>query len=187
VEEELSDMNGICILLVWSAIGLNLAVQSSNNIIGNLAQCFLPAARSSMINPVGDSYALRDDKDQIVIRDEWIWAAPTSQKMTAAYMVIENHGSNEIDLVSASSDAARVVELHKMELEDGFMRMRKIDSIKIPDGGIAELKPGGYHLMVIDLNKELKEGDKVSMTLQFTQDIKKTIALTAKPRRETEK
>jgi len=168
-------------------MGLNLMVQGSNSVLGEPAYCFLPAVRSAMIETAGDSCSLRDDQDQIVIRDDWIWAAPPSQKMTAAYMVIENHGSTEIALISASSDASRVVELHKMELEDGFMRMHKIDSIKIPAGGIAELKPGGYHLMVIDLNKELKEGDKVTMTLQFTQDIKKTITLTAKPRRETEK
>src|SRR5438477_8688508 len=165
----------------------NLMVQGSINVLGEPAYCFLPAVRSAMIETAGDSCALRDDQDQIVIRDDWIWAAPASQKMTAAYMVIENHGSTEIALVSASSDASRVFELHKMELENGFMRMHKIDSIKIPADGIAELKPGGYHLMVIDLNKELKEGDKVSMTLQFTQDIKRTIRLTAKRRGEAEK
>jgi len=180
-------MNGLCILLVWSAMGLNLMVQGSNSVLGQIADCFLPAVRSAMIKPAGDSCALLDDKDQIVIRDEWIWAAPASQNMTAAYMVIENHGPTEIGLISASSDASRVVELHKMELEDVFMRMHKIDSIKIPAGGIAELKPGGYHLMVIDLNKELKEDDKVTMTLQFTQDIKRTIMLTAKRRGEAEK
>src|SRR5438876_4469731 len=125
-------MNVLCILLVWSVMGLNLMVQGSNNVLGQVADCFLPAVRSAMIKTAGDSCVLRDDKDQIVIRDEWLWAAPASQKMTAAYMVIENHGSTEIALISASSDASRVVELHKMELEDGFMRMHKIDSIQDP-------------------------------------------------------
>ncbi len=82
-------MNGLCILLVWSAMGLNLMVQGSNNVLGQIAYCFLPDVRSAMIKTAGDSCALRDDKDQIVIRDEWIWAAPASQKMTAAYMVID--------------------------------------------------------------------------------------------------
>ena len=119
-------MNGLCILLVWSAMGLNLMVQGSNNVLGQVADCFLPPVRSAMIKTAGDSCALRDDKDQIVIRDEWIWAAPAQQKMTAAYMLIENHGPTEIALISASSDASRVVELHEMELEDGFMRMHKV-------------------------------------------------------------
>ena len=89
-------MNGLCILLVWSAMGLNLVVQGSNSVLGQIADCFLPPVRSAMIKTAGDSCALRDDKDQIVIRDEWIWAAPAQQKMTAAYMLIENHGPTEI-------------------------------------------------------------------------------------------
>ena len=78
-------MNVLCILLVWSAMGLNLMVQGSNNVLGQLADCFLPAVRSAMIKTAGDSCPLPDDQDQIVIRDDWIWAAPASQKMTAAY------------------------------------------------------------------------------------------------------
>lgn len=124
------------------------------------------------------------EADKIVIKDAWIQEGPPSQKITAAFMLIENHNAAEIALLSASTDAARVVELHKMELEDGMMSMRKVDSINVPAGGMIELKPGGYHLMVIGLNKELKEGEDVKVTLRFSNDIRKTITVPVKKRSE---
>jgi copper(I)-binding protein len=122
------------------------------------------------------------DEQQVVIKGAWVQEGPPSQTITAAFMLIENHGPDEIALLSASTDAARVVELHKMELEDGMMRMHRVDSIKIPAGGSVELKPGGYHLMVIGLKKDLKEGDEVSFTLQFSGEIRKTLKVPVKRR-----
>jgi copper(I)-binding protein len=124
------------------------------------------------------------EADKIIIKDAWIQEGPPSQKITAAFMLIENHNSEEIALLSASTDAARVVELHKMELEDGMMSMRQVESINIPAGGMIELKPGGYHLMVIGLNKVLKEGEDVKVTLRFSNDIRKTITVPVKKRSE---
>jgi periplasmic copper chaperone A len=97
-------------------------------------------------------------------------------------MSIENHAAADTSLVSASADAARVVELHKMELEDGMMKMRRVESIRIPAGGQVELKPGGYHLMVIGLKRELKEGDEVELTLRFTGDVVKTLSVPVRKR-----
>ncbi|SRR6266446_1769621 len=122
------------------------------------------------------------DTETIVIRDGWLQEAPPAQKITAAYMVIENHGDADIYLRSASTEVAEVIELHKMELADGMMKMRRVDSINIPGGSAVELKPGGYHLMVIGLNRTLTKGDKVSITLQFSNEIKKTITIPVKPR-----
>lgn len=122
------------------------------------------------------------DGDRIAIKDAWIQEGPPSQKITAGFMVIENHGSAEIALLSASTDVAGVVELHKMELDDGMMRMKRVDSINVPAGGMVELKPGGFHLMVIDLKKELKEGDDVKVTLQFSGAIQKIVSVPVKKR-----
>jgi periplasmic copper chaperone A len=124
------------------------------------------------------------EADKIVVKDAWIQEGPPSQKITAAFMLIENHSSEEIALLSAGTDVARVVELHKMELEDGMMSMRQVDSINIPAGGMVELKPGGYHLMVIGLNKALKEGEDVKVTLRFSNNIRKTITVPVKKRSE---
>jgi len=126
--------------------------------------------------------ALPADDQQVVIKAAWVQEGLPSQKTTAAYMLIENHGPNEIELLSASTEIANVVELHKMQLEDGMMRMRRVDSIRIPAGGNVELKPGGYHLMVIGLKKEIKEGDAVPFILQFSGQITKTINVPVKRR-----
>ena len=124
------------------------------------------------------------DDEQVVIKAAWVQEGPPSQKTTAAYMLIENHGADEIELLSARTEIASVVELHKMQLENGMMRMRRVDSISIPAGGSVELKPGGYHLMVIGLKKEIREGDVVPFVLQFTAQITKTINVPVK-RRDT--
>ena len=104
------------------------------------------------------SMAVRDESE-VLIRDGWVQEGPPSQTITAAYMTIENHTGANISLKSASTEVARTVELHKMELVDGMMKMHRVETIDIPAGGSAELKPGGYHLMVIGLKKALKEGD----------------------------
>ena len=129
-------------------------------------------------------YSFRADsaESNLVIRDGWVQEGPPSQKITAAYLVIENHGLTDISLKGASSPVAQVIELHKMELTDGLMKMRKIDSINIPAGGQVELKPGSYHLMVIGLRQPLKEGDKVSMTLEFSDGQRRSMDLPLNPR-----
>ena len=122
-----------------------------------------------------------------MIRNGWVQEGPPSQTITAAFMVIENHASTDISLKSASTEVADVVELHKMELIDGMMKMHRVEKIDIPAGGSVELKPGSYHLMVIGLKKALKEGDKVTFSLRFSHDINKTITLPVKPRTAMEK
>jgi hypothetical protein len=127
------------------------------------------------------SMAVRDESE-VLIRDGWVQEGPPSQTITAAYMTIENHTGAAISLKSASTEAAQTVELHKMELVAGMMKMHRVETIDIPAGGTAELKPGGYHLMVIGLKKELKEGDKVTITLEFSNNLRKTITIPVKPR-----
>jgi len=97
-------------------------------------------------------------------------------------MTIENHTGAAIALRSAGTEVAQTVELHKMELVDGMMKMHRVEAIDIPAGGTAELKPGGYHLMMIGLKKALKAGDKVTIKLEFSNDLRKTITIPVKPR-----
>jgi len=118
----------------------------------------------------------------VLIRDGWVQEGPPSQTITAAYMTIENHTGADISLKSASTEVAQTVELHKMELVDGIMKMHRVETIDIPAGGATQLKPGGYHLMVIGLKKELKDGDKVTIALEFSNDVRKTITIPVKPR-----
>ena len=87
----------------------------------------------------------------------------------AAYMVIENHGANADNLLGVSSDVAEFVEVHKTEMQDGIMSMKPVASIEIPAKGEVELKPGGFHVMLIGLKKDLIAGEKISLVLKFEQ------------------
>ncbi|MGA9768614.1 MAG: copper chaperone PCu(A)C [Blastocatellia bacterium] len=122
------------------------------------------------------------DPNKITVRDAWIQEGPPSQKLTAAFMVIENQGELETELVSARTDIANVVELHKMETVDEVMRMSKVDLISVPGEGRAELRPSGFHLMLIGLNKEIRQGDEVTVTLQFANSVQKTIRVPVRKR-----
>ena len=85
----------------------------------------------------------------------------------AVYVTLSNAGSQADALVSASSDAAQTVELHEVKNEGGVMKMRPVSAIPVPAGGKAELKPGGYHIMLMGLKHDLKPGEKVPVTLKF--------------------
>lgn len=70
-------------------------------------------------------------------------------------------------LVAASSPVTPVVEVHEMAMEKDVMKMRQVPSIELPAGKSVELKPGGYHVMLLDLKQQVKEGDTVPLTLVF--------------------
>ncbi len=85
----------------------------------------------------------------------------------AVYVTLSNSGSKADALVSASTDAAQMAELHETSHDAGVMRMRPVKSIPVPAGGKTVLKPGGYHIMLMGLTRDLKPGDKVAVTLKF--------------------
>lgn len=128
------------------------------------------------------SMTARFGADEITVKDAWIPEGPPSAKATAAFMVIENHTGKEVALVAAKTEAARATEMHKMEMRNEMMEMKKIERIPVPANSQAELKPGGLHLMLIGLTKPLKDGDKVSFTLQFSNSTEKTIQAMVKKR-----
>lgn len=88
---------------------------------------------------------------------------------TAAYMVISNDGQNADRLIAASSPAFGRIELHLSSRKNGVMTMEMVPGIDVPEGGAAELKPGGYHIMLFDADALLKDGDMFPMTLTFEQ------------------
>ncbi len=101
----------------------------------------------------------------ITVSDAWVRAPGANG---GAFMVIQNGGAEADRLLSASSDVAQKVEVHEMKMENDVMMMREVEGgIEIPARGKVELKPGGYHVMLINLNQELKPGEKVTITLNF--------------------
>ena len=102
---------------------------------------------------------------QVAVNDAWVRATVPAQKATGAFMRLQ--AAQDSKLVSASSSVARVVEVHEMALENDIMRMRQVPFVALPAGKAVELKPGGYHIMLIDLKKQVKEGEAVPLSLVF--------------------
>jgi copper(I)-binding protein len=88
--------------------------------------------------------------------------------VSAAYMTIENPGNNAVRLIGAATPAAGVVEVHEVTMENDVMRMRPMENgLDIPAGGSVELKPGGYHIMLMQLTRDFVPGEAISLTLTF--------------------
>jgi len=103
---------------------------------------------------------------QVQIEKPWARATPPGAKVGGGYMTIRNAGAAD-KLVGASSPAAGKVELHVHVNDNGVMRMREVPGYDVPAKGSFELKPGGAHLMFMDLKAPFKEGTKVPVTLKF--------------------
>lgn len=128
--------------------------------------------------------AAASSESKIVIRDPWIAEGPPSMKMAAGFLLAENRGAQEAAIVDAKSDAARVVELHEVVNENNTMAMRRVERFRIPAQGKLELKPGGYHLMFIQLTRVLRAGDKVAITLKFADGTERQIEAEVRRREE---
>jgi len=104
---------------------------------------------------------------QIKISDAWGRPSPLKDGNAAVYMLIRNTGGEDDRLISASSEAAEFVELHDMTMENDVMKMFQVKSLELPAGGSLELKPGGKHLMFINLSEMFEVGQKVRLVLEF--------------------
>jgi copper(I)-binding protein len=94
-------------------------------------------------------------------------ATPPGAKVAGAFMSIENQGKEADRLVSASSPVAGLVEIHEMAMGGGMMKMRAIKGIEVKPGATVVLKPGGYHVMLEDLKRPLKQGEQIPVQLMF--------------------
>jgi copper(I)-binding protein len=104
----------------------------------------------------------------LAIHHPWTRATPAGAKVAGGYLVIDNEGSEPDRLLGGASEAGTAVEVHEMSEADGIMRMRRLaDGVVIPAGGTVELKPGGLHLMITGLKRQLTEGEMVKVTLSF--------------------
>ena len=100
---------------------------------------------------------------QVTVKDAWVRATVAQQKATGAFMQLQS--SQDAKLISAQSPVAGVVEVHEMAMDGGVMKMRAVPSLALPTGKAVDLKPGGYHVMLMDLKGQVKDGDTVPVTL----------------------
>ena len=104
-------------------------------------------------------------QSSVEIKDPWVRATVAQQKATGAFMQLT--AKTDSKLVEAKSPVAGVVEIHEMAMDNNVMKMRQIPGLALPAGKAVELKPGGYHVMLLDLKAQVKEGDVVPVTLVF--------------------
>jgi len=101
---------------------------------------------------------------QTTVKDAWVRGTVAQQKSTGMFAQLTSAQGGR--LVAASSPWAGVVEVHEMAMDGSVMRMRALSGgLALPAGKTVELKPGGYHLMMMDLKQPLKAGDQVPVTL----------------------
>ena len=104
---------------------------------------------------------------QVEIHKPWVRATAPGAKVAGGYMALRNKGAAADRLVAASSSSAARVELHVHINEGGVMKMRQVAGYDVPAKGSFELKPGGAHLMFMEIRQPFKEGVKVAVKLQF--------------------
>ncbi|HEX5808253.1 MAG TPA: copper chaperone PCu(A)C [Anaerolineales bacterium] len=116
-----------------------------------------------------------------------LWMRPVQQgENGAVYFVIHNHSSQADALTGISSDVAEAAEVHESQMNADVMQMHPIQSLPLePDAEVA-FEPGGYHVMLVGVQKELKVGDEIQITLHFqnSADIALTVPVSDMPAHE---
>lgn len=104
----------------------------------------------------------------LVVTQPWSRATPGGAKVAGGYLTIENRGSAPDRLLSASTTAAKKLEIHEMAVTGGVMTMRGIEGgLAIEPGQIVKFAPGGTHLMFVELKAPLEQGEQIPVTLTF--------------------
>ena len=125
--------------------------------------------------------------DEILdIDDAWVAEAPPVAPVMGGYMKIENETDKLISITRASCPDFETVEIHEMSMSGGMMKMREIEKLDIPAGGKVELKPGGYHLMLIKPKQPFKKGDSLTVTLHTTDGQSQAVKMKVKERKASD-
>lgn len=123
------------------------------------------AAAAFILSP---AFAHEAKLGDLLVEHPWSRATPAGAPVAGGFLAVANRGPAADRLVSARFERSNRVEIHEMAHKDGVMVMRELPKgIEIPAGGRVELKPGGYHLMFMELKAPLKEGEMLKGTLVF--------------------
>ena len=127
--------------------------------------------------PAPDAETAEAPVTDLVIEDAWARPADTSGvDRSAAYFTLRNGRAEPARLVSARTDVARVAEIHLSFEENGVMRMRPVmDGVEVAPGEAVAFEPGGYHIMLIDLQRPLAPGDRFPLSLTFDGADERTV------------
>lgn len=117
-------------------------------------------------------------KTEVKVFDAWARTTVPGASVSAAYMHIKS--ARPMKLVKAESPVAGMTEIHQMSMKDGVMNMSAVDAVDIPAGKLVDLRPGGLHVMLMQLKQPIKKGDEIPLKLTFEDAAKKTIVLDVK-------
>ena len=101
------------------------------------------------------------------IRVDTPWARASAGTTGAVYFTVRNDGDGDDRLLAVSTPAAGKADLHSMAMDGNVMKMRGVDAVPVAAHGTAELKPGGLHVMLMELKAPLKQGESFPLTLKF--------------------
>lgn len=118
---------------------------------------------ATLLAVTANAWAQAQTAPNLTVKDAWVRATVAQQKATGAFMQLTAKADTKV--VSASSPMAGAVEIHEMSMDKDVMKMRAVPVLDLPAGKTVELKPGGYHVMLLDLKGPVKEGDLVSLSL----------------------
>jgi periplasmic copper chaperone A len=120
---------------------------------------------STLLAVTASAWAQAPANAPVEVKDAWVRATVAQQKSTGAFMQLTAKADTRV--VEARSPIAGVAQIHEMAMDKDVMRMREVKGLALPAGQAIELKPGGYHVMLMDLKGPVKAGDMVSLTLVF--------------------
>jgi len=137
-----------------------------NSNLGRIRESIRVHPRSSAVARILGSLLLAATSfayAEVTVKDAWVRGMVPAQNATGAFLTITS--SEEAKLVGASTPMAKTAEIHNSQMHGNMMHMEAVDAIKLPAGKAVELKPGGYHVMLMGLAKPVKAGDKVPLKL----------------------
>ena len=126
-------------------------------IIGIAIACFITTSAMATDYKAGS----------LAISGPWSRATPKGAESAIGYMTIKNNGTTPDRLIGGSIDVAETFELHSMVMENGVAKMRELKDVEIKPGQTIEFKPGGSHVMFVNLKRPLSKGEHIKGTLIF--------------------
>ena len=149
------------------------------------AAALAAATLLSACNPAPDGGApaeMEAASSPIAVSSPWSRETAAGQDAGGAFMTITNTGTAPDRLTGGSTKVAGQVQIHTVDMAGGVMRMRQLaDGLEIPAGGSVTLKPGSFHVMLMQLQQPLKQGETVPLTLTFDKAGPVDVALTVQP------
>ena len=139
-------------------------------IIGAFAAVALVAGITACSNDDGDSSTdTAPAAPEITVTGQWARTSPMATDMGAAYMTIEASAFDELIGASVDMSVAMMTEVHETVTVDGSSKMQEVERIEVSPGSPIEMKPGGYHVMLMGLAEPLVTGETITVTLKFSK------------------